>query len=74
MRICRDTKSTKGCGKSKPDIEFKIIRINKNTGVAYRKRLCRDCENESYRVKRRYKPINEKELYIQFDRLARTEP
>jgi len=63
MKTCRDTKSTKGCGKSKPDIEFKPIRTNKNTGAVYRKRLCRKCENKSYRVKRICKPVNETELY-----------
>ena len=74
MKTCRDTKSTKGCGRSKSDIEFKIIRINKNTGKAYRKRLCRKCENKSYRVKKKPDPVRERAIYNQFDQLMRGKP
>ena len=70
-KTCKSTKSVTGCGKSKPEIEFKIIRINKNTGVAYRKRLCRKCENESYRVKKKPDPAEEKDIFNQLDQLMR---
>lgn len=63
VKICKSTRTVKGCGKSKPDTEFKIIRVNGNTGKAYRKRLCRKCENKSYRVKKKHNPENETAIF-----------
>jgi hypothetical protein len=70
VRKCRDTKSTKGCGARKSNVDFKIVRVNKNTGVAYRTRLCTECLNKSRRIKP-HQLEHDKESYNQFDALMR---
>jgi hypothetical protein len=53
MRKCRDTESFKGCGFSKPDNEFRVIRTNKTTGKSYREKLCNECRKKNRRTGKR---------------------
>ena len=74
-KTCKSTKTVTGCGHSKPEIEFKPVRTDKRTGVTYRKRMCRKCENEANRVKKKMRGVKHgvitPEIFKQYDRLMR---
>ena len=67
LRTCKPP--PEGCGEPKDVNEFRLVRVNKNTGEAYRQRICIECRNKSRRKPK--KLITEPELYKQLDQLMR---
>lgn len=63
MKICRDTKSFKGCREEKPNVEFMIVRTNKTTGESYRMRMCNECRKKSRRTRKQRAPADEADIF-----------
>jgi hypothetical protein len=43
-KTCVSSKTREGCNKENPLSAFKVSSINENTGIVYRKTMCRQCE------------------------------